>query len=311
MYNFVMLDNVSENGDHREVEKFVKSEKILPGSDGWLSPSGGYYQAKSTEHDDAAEWIVINNLSELQKGVGRKHRIRSDSEIFEKSGFAPRQFLNDNRWILINGPVFHTEDALNYTTKQLELLEEAGIPIIGAFDGSKEFSTKETLEWVNKIAERVSDFLQNTEVQVWNSRKGVSEKIRIDNQNEYWKKLGNLGYSTIEDFKRDPFHAVFGDFGPVRFNDMMDVISEGYKDEIVFDRGMETYTLRLFQLPSGERICVEHTFHHHDRDWGNEDHMNAYVVDKVTFDEKVKKYLSTGIRPKVKGEYFKKFFAVE
>jgi hypothetical protein len=305
-----MIDNVPENSDQRNVERFVKTEKILPGSDGWLSPNGNFYVAKSDEHDEAAKWIIENNLSELRKRIGRNHLIRSDSDLREKSELSPRQFLNINRWILINGPVFHTENALNYTTKQLELLSEASIPIIGAFDGSKEFSSKETFEWVNKTVERISDFIQNPEILVWNYEKGYERKVV--SQDEYWKHLDSLGSTTLEDFKKDPFHSVFSEFGCIGFTDVRDVITEGFKDEIIFDRGMETYTLRLIQLPSGERICVEYTFHHHDRDFGNENHMHIYVVDDFSFRDKINNYLSAGshlvtkYEPQIKGEYFRK-----
>lgn len=309
-----MLDSVSENSSQKETEKFVKSEKILPGSDGWLSPKGSFYQAKSTEHNIAADWIVENNLCEISKGsTWRGHQLPTDLELREKSGLDSRPFLDDNRWILINGPIFRTFDALNYTTKQLEMLAEAGIPVIGVYDGSKEFSTEETLKWVSDVVRRVNESLVNGDFTTWKPEKLAFEKEKIVNVDEYWGEIHRSGYMTIEDFAKDPFHTEFGDFGRIHFTDIRDLITEGYKDEIVFDKSMETYTIRLIELESGEKIAVEYTFHHHDRDSGNEEHMNIYVVDDFSFKDKINKYLSavsylkTTTEPQITGEYFRKF----
>lgn len=312
MYNLFMLDSVAENSSQKETEKFVKSEKILPGSGGWLSPGGNYYPTKSTEHDEAAEWIIENNLSEIPNREQMRGYRRTDSEFREKSGLNPRQFLNKKRWILINGPIFRTFDALNYTTKQLEMLAEAGIPVIGVYDGSKEFSTEETLKWVGDVVRRVNESLVNGDFTTWKPEKLAFEKGKIVNLDEYWGEIHRSGYKIIEDFAKDPFHTEFGDFGRIHFTDVRDRITEGYKDEIVFDKDRETYTIRLIELESGEKIAVEYTFHHHDRDSGNEEHMNIYVVDDFTFKDKIKKYLSAGSQlviktePQFKGEYFRK-----
>ena len=290
------MDKVIEEAQRSE--KFPKSEKIEQGSDGWLSPEGNYYKVGTTQHDESASFLVSNSF-EVQDGERRRFRHSYDREDYDVKN--DREKLKELGWILINGSIFRTDNALNYTTNQLTKLSEAGIPVIGVYDGSKEFSSEETLEWVNKTAVSVSDFIGKQELIVPSWIEG-SRKINLD---EYWSEINGRGYNTLEDFKRDPFHTKFGDFGSVRFNNVRDVITKGYKDEIVFDRGMETYTLRLLQLPSGERICVEHTYHHHDRDSGNEDNMNVYVVDNFTFKDKIKKYLSTEISPQIKGDYFK------
>lgn len=290
-------------------EKFTKSERILPGSDGWLSPKGNYYEAESKEHDEAADWIIMNDLSEASRN--RSETI--DLECQKRSGLLSRPFLLKNRWILINGSIFRTDDALNYTTKQLEMLAEAGIPVIGAYDGSKEFSTEETLKWVNSVVKRVNDSLVSGDFMVFNSNIFKYEKTKIEDLDEFWDEIDRSGYKTIEDFAKDPFHTEFGDFGHVRFINVRDSITEGYTDEIVFDKSMETYTIRLIELESGEKIAVEYTFHHHDRDSGNEDHLNIYVVDDFSFREKIKKYLSAGsdlvikTEPQINGEYFRTF----
>lgn len=298
MYNLSMLDYILENGDQREIEKFVKSEKIVPGSDGWLSSRGNYYQAKPAEHGEAAEWIIGNNLSEVTRN---KHET-NDLECFKRSKLLnARQFLLEKGWILINGRVFHTDNALNFTTMQLRLLTEAGIPVVGAYDGSKEFSSRETLEWIENSSKRIYDFIDKQKIETLK----MGER-RPANQTEFWIDIRDRGYSTLDDFKKDPFNTTFGDFGVVSFADVRDVLTEGFRDEIVFDQGQETYTLRLIKLVSGERICVEYTFHHHvGHGWGNEEHMNAYVVDNFTFKEKIKKYFKSGINSKIHGEYFK------
>lgn len=299
-----MLDNILENGDQREIEKFVKSEKIAPGSDGWLSPKGNYYEVKSTEHNEAADWIIMNDLSEIPR---RRYETITDLECQKRSDLPSRPFLLKNRWILMNGPIFRTDDALNYTTKQLKLLAEVGIPVVGVFDGAKEFSSQETLEWVEKTAKNISDFIEGQKniialVQTF----GGWNRQEVD-QARFWENMKDRGFSTLEDFKKDPFHTTFGDFGSISFTDIRDVMSQGYQDEMVFDYGMETYTFRLLKLNSGERICVEYTFHHHDRDWGNEEHMNAYVVDDFTFKEKINKFVGSKFEPQIKGEYFRRF----
>jgi hypothetical protein len=294
------MDKVSNEEQHQE--RFPKSDHILLGSDGWLSPSGAFYKASKDQHKEAADWIVSNNLSEIRSNPRRP---KSDTQYLEESRLPSPEFLHEKRWILINGPIFHTDDALNYTTRQLELLSEAGIPIVGAYDGSKEFSSKETLEWVNKVVKNISNYLETQEIRVLEfSPEGGYEPIPV-NQRKLWENIKDRGYSTLEDFKKDPFHTTFADFSLMSFPEIRDVLSQGYQDEIVFDQGQESYTIRLIKLNSGERICIEYTFHHHDRDFGNEEHMNIYVIDNFTFKKKIKKFISSGIDPKIKGDYFR------
>jgi len=287
------MDKLSTE-DQRLPEKFSKSDCIEAGSDGWLSPSGMFFKADKGQHKELADWIMGNELSSVR-----------DAQRWEQSGLPSTEFLRDKGWILINGPIFHTDNALNYTSRQLALLSEAGIPVVGAYDGSKEFSSQETLEWINRAVKNVSDFIETQEAQVleWSPNGGYERKA-VD-QNKFWENIKNRGYSTLEDFKKDAFHTVFGDFGLVSFTGIRDILTKGYQDEIVFDHGMETYTLRLVKLDSGERICVEYTFHHHDRDSGNEEHMNVYVVDNFKFKEKIEKYISSGVKPQIKGKYFR------
>lgn len=289
--------------DQNPQEKFARSEEIIPGSDGWLSPSGVFFKAGKDQHKEAADWIVNNNLSELKE----KERVSiSDAQYMEKSGLPSIPFLREKGWILINGPIFRTDNALNYTTNQLTKLSEAGIPIVGAYDGSKEFSSQETLDWVKKAVTSISDFIERQELQVLVPFPDGGYEPKKANQTEFWENIKNRGFSTLEDFGKDPFHTIFGHFGLLRFTDVRDVLTNGYQDEMIFDHGQETYMFRLVKLNSGERICVEYTFHHHDRDYGNEEHMHAYVVDNFTFEEKIKKYISSGVKPQIKGQYFER-----
>ncbi|MGA3292183.1 MAG: hypothetical protein ABSC49_03520 [Candidatus Microgenomates bacterium] len=267
------MDKVIEKA--QQPERFPKTDHIVPGSDGWLSPSGEFFKANKDQHKEVADWIMGNQSSELPS-----------TEVLRNKG-----------WILINGPIFRTDNALNYTTNQLNKLSDANIPIVGAYDGSKEFSSQETLDWTKSATKNISDFLDGQDLLDWSGNK--------INQDEFWREIGDRGYPTLEDFRKDPFHTRFADFRRVRFIDVRDVLTRGYQDEIIFDHGMETYTLRLVKLDSGERICVEYTFHHHDRDSGNEEHMNIYVVDNFTFKDKIKKYISSGIKPQITGDYFK------
>lgn len=287
------MDKFIEEAQHPE--RFLKSEKIDRGSDGWLSPKGDYYQCDSSQHDESATYLV-GNSTEVKEEEKRRFRHSFMSEDYDAK--VAREKLKEQGWILINGPVFRTDNTLNYTTNQLSKLVEAGIPIVGTYDGSKEFSSKETLGWIKTAVKDISDFLESQKLLGWRGN--------MINQNEFWKDIKDRGYSTLEDFKKDPFHTTFGDFVRVGFTNVRDVLTKGYQDEAVFDYGQETYTLRLIGLDSGERVCIEYTFHHHDRDSGNEEHMNAYVVDNFTFKDKIKKYLSTGINPQIKGDYFRK-----
>jgi hypothetical protein len=295
------MDKIQETGQ-KQLEKFIVSEKIIPGKDGWLSPSGQFFKADGDQHEILANWIVSNNLSELKKG----RRPKDDLQYLEESGLPSREFLRDKGWILLNGQIFRTDNALNYTTKQLELLSEARIPIVGAYDGSKEFSSLETLEWVNLSAKNIANFIETQKNQIlkWSPERGY-EPTNVS-QDKFWENIESRGYSTLEDFKRNPFHTIFGDFGRVSFTDVRDVLSQGYHDEIVFDQGQETYTLRLVELGSGEKICIEYTFHHHiGHGSGNEEHMNIYVIDNFIFKDKIKKYISSGINPQITGDYFR------
>ncbi|HKC05142.1 MAG TPA: hypothetical protein VKC54_04710 [Patescibacteria group bacterium] len=294
------MDKVLNEGQQPEI--FQKSDHIELGSDGWLSPSGMFFKAGKNQHKEAAEWIVAKNLSELKE---KRKRPINDAQYMENSGLPSIEFLRDKGWILINGPIFRTENALNYTTDQLTKLSEAGIPVVGAYDGSKEFSSQETLEWVGRSAKNISDFIETQKIQILRFSQRDGYKPITVTQDEFWENIRDHGYSTLEDFKRNPFDTIFGEFGRISFTDVRDVLSQGYQDEIVFDRGQETYTLRLIKLSSGERICVEYTYHHHDRDFGNEEHMNVYVVDNFEFKKKLDKYISSGINPKIKGDYFR------
>lgn len=300
-----MMDKQVKIEENQESsERFPKSDHIVLGNDGWLSPSGVFFKADSDQHEILAKWLVSNNLSELKKG----RRPKDDTRYLEESGLPSREFLRDKGWILINGPVFRTDNALNYTTQQLKLLAETGVPVMGAYDGSKEFSSQETLEWVNTSAQNIKDFINKQDIKILKRFNNSGYEPVSASQDEYWEDINYRGYSTLDDFKKDPFHTTFGDFGMVSFTDVRDVLSQGYHDEIVFDQGQETYTLRLVELGSGENICIEYTFHHHvGHGSGNEEHMNMYVVDNFTFEDKINKYISTGINPQIKGEYFSKF----
>jgi hypothetical protein len=285
-------------------ERFSKSDRIQKGSDGWLSPSGDFYKANSDEHKELADWIVKNNLA--AKPTKRFGRLKSNLESQQQSGLSEREYLFSKGWVLINGPVFHTGSALNYTTSQLEKLSEVGIPIVGAYDGSREFSSRETLDWVKKAVSGISDFVERQKIQVLVFSPSNGYEPKEVSQTKFWEDIKNRGYSTLKDFEKDPFNTVFKDFGMLSFTGIRDVLTKGYQDEMVFDEGQETYMFRLVRLNSGERVCVEYTFHHHDRDSGNEERMNAYVVDNFTFGQKINKYISLGINPKIEGDYFRK-----
>ncbi len=304
------------NRDIQPRKIFEKSDKIVSGSDGWLSPSGAFYAAVSDEHKELADWIVENNLSEVYQDRFYREHVKSDLNYMNRSRknyAASTHFLRDEGWILINGPVFRTDNALNYTRRQLEQLAESGIPVVGVYDGSKEFSSQETLEWVDNVVERVSDCVdkyykekQYLSDYPWTKDASSYSYTIPRNEAEHWEDMSSRGYTTLEDFKRKPFKTQFGDLGLVGFEKIKDILSQGFEDEIVFCHEMETYTFRLIRLESGERICVEYKFHHHDRDSGNDEFLNAYVVDNFTFRDKINKYLDSAFNAKVQGEYFQK-----
>ena len=85
------------------------------------------------------------------------------------------------------------DNALNYTSRQLTLLSEAGIPIVGAFDGSKEFSSQETLDWVKKASTSISDHINRQKTKVWARSSNGGYDWKVVNQTEFWEEIKNRG----------------------------------------------------------------------------------------------------------------------
>lgn len=280
-------------------EKFVRSEKIASGSDGWLSPKGNYYKVGTTQHDESADFLV-KNTTEVKDEEKRRFRhsfLREDYDI-KSSRFK----LEELGWVLIRGNVLHSNDALNYSTKQLRLINEAGIKIVSAFDGSKAYSSAHTLEFIAKVSNEIS------------AGKMVAEarKIVASRGEEYSDfEAGTL--RDIDSFEKDIFHneihteSVNPDEDVLSSRhgkdslpaEIFDTLSDGFSEEMFVNNGRYSYCFRLLDIGDKEKLIVQARIYHHDGLSGGmhgavENWISVFVVDEFTLLDKIQKLISKG-----------------
>jgi len=310
----VNVDGTASEQNKEDQEKFERSEKIVPGSDGWLSPRGNYYEAKPDEHDEAAIYLVTNS-SEVKDEEMKRFRHSYDREDYDVKN--DREKLKQLGWILVRGDILRSEDALNFTTLQLRSISEAGIKVISAFDGSIEYSSDEVqqvLDRINtgfaksKIIQQVKDDLERGELSLW------------------FKSTRERTIQGIEDFKGKPFgrsiptDELYKEESEVLPSEIFNIMSDGSFEEMKMDLGRTEFTFRVIGLKTNAKIWVEREKYSHDGlsggmmgDYNN--YISMYVVDEVLMKGRLKNLIEHrgfGQPPKIKfgteDGYFRKFF---
>ena len=291
------MDKLSTE-DKRLPERFYKSDHIELGSDGWLSPEGDFYECGTTEHNEAASFLV-SNCNEVRSGENdtfRKSYWREDVGYDEKPDREKLKYLH---WVLIRGPVLYSDDALNYTPDQLEKILNAGIKIVSVYEGSKEYSSQELIEKLDSIKTR------------------LQESPVIKEVERQLPKLSPFRRDTIGDihaFLNDPLHkSIFiGEFGnyfldyqkgghEVLPTELFDILSSGFSEEMTVNIGRYIKRYRVTNLEDGEKLIVGREEYHHggqSRDAGAADIENSiamFVVDPHSIRDKFERLIYGGV----------------
>lgn len=299
-------------------EEFSKSGKIELGSDGWLSPKGDYYKAGSSEHDACAKFLV-HSSPEVNASVKEKFSDPNDKEDYEDKN--DREKLKELGWILVRGKILHSEDALNFTPAQLKAISDAGVKVVSAFDGSKEYSSEEVQTFLGRIKKDLY-------------KSGIIRRLGRDlAEGDFSPWFARLKQRTINDlnnFNKDPFHTIIytsevNDYDEQYErvpSEIFDLVSQGYSEEMTILGGSDKYTFRKINLKTGEQVWAERRFHVHEDSRGGlkgdyDNYISIYVVDDILMRQKLDKIIEYNNNvygpPKltfqVKDGYFEKFFS--
>lgn len=277
----IMLDNVSENSGQRETEKFVKSEKILPGSDGWLSPKGSYYKVEPNEHDESASFLV-KNVDEVKEAAEKKYIDAWEKRDYETMN--DRMKLIKLDWILVRGPILRSEDANNFSKMQLKRISEAGIKVVSAFGGAIEYSSDEVLMVTERICK---DIHENPIINQWIKESETSYYPR-----QFYKEF----MDDLKSFKESPLRSIIGMIGFGSLSDpndldamlpreFFDVMSKGYAEEMKILCGLDTYFFREVNLKDGMKLWIKRIQHIHSGESGGflgnyMDYLSMFVADE-------------------------------
>ncbi len=157
-----------KQGTNAEKEFFV-SEKISPGSNGWLSPSGKYFECQPDEHDEAAAYLCDDDHEYIFENRGTTHIEGITSGYIRRnmSSEVPRLELEAHDWLLINKSYLSNFPS-KITNAQLKMLEESGIPFMVSI-------TQETLD-LSEFKE-IGDRLRKTVEEYKDVHLGEVEKI--------------------------------------------------------------------------------------------------------------------------------------
>lgn len=318
VYTYLMDRIDKESG--LKTEKFVRSEKIEPGSDGWLSPRGDYYKVGTTEHDESADYLIGNSQEVKEEERIRFAHAWDKKDYDEKNN---REKLKQLGWILVRGDILRSEDALNFTASQLKAISEAGIKVVSAFDGSTEYSSDE----VQSIVKKVQTNLDQSKV-----IQQLYEDIE-KGDSPWFSSIREETAVRLANFKEDPFHTtiytaeVYDWHHPKEHEvlpmEILDILSKGSSEEMKMFLGRSEYTFRVIDLKTGGKIWVEREEYFHDGlsggstgDYNN--YISMFVVDDVLMRKRIADLIESkaGIykRPpeitsQIKGGYFEKFFS--
>lgn len=298
------MDKITETNQVPQ-DRFPPSEKIELGSDGWLSPKGNFYQCGTTEHDESAEYLIENSA---EAKLLEQQVIDSAGERKSYDERPDREKLKYLHWVLIRGSVLRSDDALNYTPEQLKKISDAGIKIVSAHGGSKEYSSQELIEKLNSIKTKLE---------------GSSVIREVERQ---LPKLSSLRKHTIEDihaFINDPLHeSIFiGEFGDYFLNyqegghevlpaEVFNILSSGFSEEMTINIGRYIRRFRATNLEDGEKLIVERQEYHHggqSRETAAdiENTISMFVADAYTIRNKFERLIYGGVSddektPKIK-----------
>lgn len=291
------MDKIIEVSQNQP-EKFPRLEKIELGSDGWLSPKGDYYKVGTTAHDESATFLVTSS-DEVKREEKETFRIfPADKQEYDQR--PNREKLIQLGWILIRGTILRSEDALNYTPEQLKKISDAGIKVVSAYEGSQEYSSKELIEKLNAI----KDKLQRSQIinQVKNSLKGEAGE-------SFKKRI----LDDMNDFVEDPLHkSIEVDEFPDYFikyqkgghevlpSEIFNILSSGFSEEMVVSIGRYIRRYRVINLQGNKRLIVERSEYRHggqsrDTNADIENNISMFVVEPHTILSKFERLILGGV----------------
>jgi hypothetical protein len=267
-------------------DKYPKSDHIEKGSDGWLSPQGNYYKVGTEEHDESASYLITNSL-EVKRLASIKITDWAEKDKYQSRN--DREKLEQLGYILIRGEILSSNDASNFTPQQLEKISEANIRIVSAFEGSKEYSSRELLARINKIRSRLS--------------KNLSHQIYYDG----YDNAGTETSNSIKEFLSDPLHSVIKTFNiykayengtsPEVPTEIFSILSEGFSEQMDISVGRHDFTFRVINLGHGEKMWIQRKKYWHDGQsyamisWDVEDNLSMFVADDFSIIDKLDKII--------------------
>ena len=290
------MDKISNEVQHPE--RFPKSDHIELGSDGWLSPNGDYYKVGQTEHVESARYLLANS-KDVQNLVRSRYENEFDRMDFDKKTPNPEK-LKLLGFVLIRGPILRSDDALNFTPEQLDQITKAGIKVVSAYEGSKEFSSKELIEKLNEIKSR----LQSSK---------IINRVRKSLTGEPGEGFRRKYIDEIENFIKDPLHKSINvdqfwnyflgyqeNGHEILPTEIFNILSHGFSEEMVVKIGRYIRKFRVVNLQGNEKLIIERDEYRHRGDSRDNsadilNYINMFVADPHTIARKFERLIYGGV----------------
>jgi len=289
--------NEKEENLNPSIKEFKPSNEIVKGEDGWLSPSGVFYSCGTTEHDEAAKFLLSPKSPE--------HAYVAQEKKYDYWPNDPdRAKLSKIGYVLVRGAVVAPDTFANLTTAQLETLKRADILIIDPIDNSQcspEFvietannlrdtakaileteSYKEMLKHVERIFEETGitrKHLNTKFIRSYNFTNIYNEKIIRKYNNMTWQEREEYdakgpfpnynafeSVANIEDFIKTPFKSSITVTDNEKLTEtVFEILSSGYTEGIRIKSRRHEWCYREIPTPDPNIfLTVSRIYYHHD-----------------------------------------------
>jgi len=328
------LENKNPNEREEEIGSYIKEfeprDEIVNGEDGWLSPKGIFYPCGTTEHDEAAKYL-LSEKSPDHDYIFREH-------IHDYSNDDPDRIkLLKIGYILVHGPVVIPERFANLTINQLNVLNKAHILIIDPIDNSKcstEFiietvnnlqstakailnthSYKETFKHVERIFEETGIESKDLNTKFFNSHvfaEKYNELIVHKYNNMPWQEKERYNAkgpfpsyyafesaANIEDFIKSPFEGGINITDNEKLTEeVFEILSNGFIEGVKIESLRHKWWYReIPTLDPNIFITIFRTYYHHDgMSGGMTGDVNEYVSARIQTKYQIENELSKRIK---------------